>query len=90
MAKKAENRSTKVQGYRYQSPNVPLSAIRRYAKQIASAFDPEKIILFGRRRSLAQGRVSLNDLICFHCQQVSREVSQSALARNWHCSAAHA
>jgi uncharacterized protein len=33
--------------FRYQSPNVPMSAIRRYAKQIAEKFDPEKIILFG-------------------------------------------
>ena len=56
MAKKAENRSPKVQGYRYQSPNVPLSAIRRYAKQIASAFDPEKIILFGRRKKPGTGQ----------------------------------
>jgi predicted nucleotidyltransferase len=34
-------------GYRYSSPNIPLSAIRRYARQIADKFQPDKIILFG-------------------------------------------
>ena len=34
-------------GYRYPSPNVPLSAIRRFAREIAERFDPEEIILFG-------------------------------------------
>ena len=38
---------------RYESPNVPLAAIRRYALKIADRFRPEKIILFG---SYAYGR----------------------------------
>src|SRR4029079_9139232 len=36
-----------VQPYRYPSPNIPLSAIRRFARQIAERFHPQKIILFG-------------------------------------------
>src|SRR5438128_1788271 len=36
-----------VQPYRYPSPNIPLSAIRRFARQIAARFQPQKIILFG-------------------------------------------
>jgi predicted nucleotidyltransferase len=36
-----------VQPYRYRSPNIPLSAIRRFARQIAERFHPNKIILFG-------------------------------------------
>src|SRR5438105_941514 len=32
---------------RYRSPNIPMAAIRRYARQIAERFEPEKIILFG-------------------------------------------
>jgi predicted nucleotidyltransferase len=36
-----------VQPYRYPSPNIPLAAIRRLARQIAKRFRPEKIILFG-------------------------------------------
>jgi predicted nucleotidyltransferase len=36
-----------VPGYRYHSPNIPLAAIRRFARQIAERFHPDKIILFG-------------------------------------------
>src|SRR5213595_2895910 len=36
-----------VQPYRYPSPNIPLSAIRRFVRQVAERFHPEKIILFG-------------------------------------------
>jgi len=32
---------------RYQSPDIPLSAIRKFARAIAERFDPEQIILFG-------------------------------------------
>ena len=42
-----------VQPYRYPSPNIPLAAIRRFARQIAERFHPEKVILFG---SYAYGR----------------------------------
>jgi predicted nucleotidyltransferase len=33
--------------YRYLPPNVPMPAIRRFARRIAEKFEPEKIILFG-------------------------------------------
>src|SRR5438105_14039536 len=36
-----------VQPYRYASPNIPLAAIRRFARRIAKCFHPDKIILFG-------------------------------------------
>jgi predicted nucleotidyltransferase len=36
-----------IQPYRYGSPNIPLSAIRRFARQIGERFHPDKIILFG-------------------------------------------
>jgi predicted nucleotidyltransferase len=32
---------------RYRSPDIPLAVIRRYARQIAEKFRPEKVILFG-------------------------------------------
>jgi predicted nucleotidyltransferase len=35
------------QPYRYASPDIPLAAIRRFVRQIAARFQPEKIILFG-------------------------------------------
>jgi predicted nucleotidyltransferase len=47
MAKKRSTPARYVQPYRYPSPNIPLSAIRRFARQIAERFHPEKIILFG-------------------------------------------
>jgi predicted nucleotidyltransferase len=49
MLKPTKPRSTR----RYQSPNIPLSAIRRYARKVAERFQPECIILFG---SYAYGR----------------------------------
>src|SRR5207248_9815615 len=36
-----------VQPYRYPAPAIPLSAIKRFARQIAERFHPEKIVLFG-------------------------------------------
>jgi uncharacterized protein len=36
-----------VPGYRYPSPDVPISAIRRFARQIGERFHPDKVILFG-------------------------------------------
>jgi predicted nucleotidyltransferase len=33
--------------HRYHSPNIPMAAIRHYARQIAERFQPDKIILFG-------------------------------------------
>ncbi len=32
---------------RYHSPDIPMAAIRRYARQIAARFQPDRIILFG-------------------------------------------
>jgi predicted nucleotidyltransferase len=31
----------------YRSPNIPMAAIRRYARQVGERFRPDKIILFG-------------------------------------------
>src|SRR5882724_8146167 len=47
MAMNESTRVSCVQPYRYPSPNIPLSAIRRFARQIAERFHPDKIILFG-------------------------------------------
>jgi len=32
---------------RYRSPHIPMSVIRRFARQLGEKFQPEKIILFG-------------------------------------------
>ena len=47
MAKHQPTPAPYVQPYRYPSPNVPMAAIRRFARQVAERFRPEKIILFG-------------------------------------------
>ena len=47
MGNKRSHRASYVQPYRYRSPNIPLSAIRRFARQIAERFRPVKVILFG-------------------------------------------
>jgi uncharacterized protein len=47
MRKKPATPVPYVQPYRYASPNIPLSAIKRFARQIAGRFHPQKIILFG-------------------------------------------
>jgi predicted nucleotidyltransferase len=47
MSKKRTPPARYVQPYRYPSPNIPRSAIRRFARQIAERFHPDKIILFG-------------------------------------------
>src|SRR5262245_2063535 len=47
MGKQRPATSRYVQPYRYASPNIPMSAIRRFARRIAERFHPEKIILFG-------------------------------------------
>jgi len=53
MIKQRSPAVTYVQPYRYSSPNIPRSAIRRFARQIAERFHPDKIMLFG---SYAYGR----------------------------------
>ena len=47
MAKKRSTSVPYVQPYRYPSPDIPLAAIRRFARQVAERFHPDKIILFG-------------------------------------------
>lgn len=47
MANKRRATVPYVQPYRYASPDIPLSAIRRFARRIAARFKPDKIILFG-------------------------------------------
>ncbi len=53
MTKKNTAPARYVQPYRYPSPNIPLSAIRRFVRQVVERFHPDKIILFG---SYAYGR----------------------------------
>jgi predicted nucleotidyltransferase len=47
MARTTTTQAAYVQPYRYASPNIPLSAIKRFSRRIAGRFHPRKIILFG-------------------------------------------
>jgi predicted nucleotidyltransferase len=47
MIKKRPAPAAYVQPYRYPSPDIPLATIRRFVRQIAERFHPDKIILFG-------------------------------------------
>jgi len=47
MVAKSQSKTGRELYYRYLPPNIPLAAIRRFARRIAERFDPEKIILFG-------------------------------------------
>src|SRR5438034_10940167 len=61
--------------YRYLPPNIPLSAIRRFARRIAERFDPEKIILFG---SFAYGTPHEDsDVDLLVVMPASNEINQS-------------
>ena len=82
MGKKPSASSSYVQPYKYPSPNVPLSAIRRFARQIAERFRPHQIILFG---SYAYGRptedsdVDLLVLMTVPPEEVRRKVVEIRL-----------
>ena len=47
MAQKRSPSVSSIPAGRYRSPNIPLSAIRRFSQQIAERFQPDKIVLFG-------------------------------------------
>jgi predicted nucleotidyltransferase len=75
MAKKPAAPAPYVQPYRYPSPNIPLTAIRRFARQIAERFRPEKIILFG---SYAYGTPHAeSDVDLLVIMPASNEISKS-------------
>lgn len=47
MVTKPRGKTGRERYYRYLPPDIPRSAIRRFARRIAAKFDPEQIILFG-------------------------------------------
>ncbi len=66
---------------RYRSPNIPMAAIRRYARQIAERFQPERIILFG---SYAYGTPhedsDVDILVIMPARRVTTKAAQITLA----------
>jgi predicted nucleotidyltransferase len=64
-----------IPGYRYQSPDIPLSAIRRFARRLGERFHPDRIILFG---SYAYGQPHAgSDVDLLVVMPAASEVNQS-------------
>src|SRR5437762_12930027 len=60
---------------RYRPPKIPMAAIRRYARQIAERFHPDKIVLFG---SYAYGKPhQFSDVDLLVVMPVARETNQA-------------
>jgi predicted nucleotidyltransferase len=65
----------RIPGYRYHSPNIPLAAIRRFARQLGERFHPDRIILFG---SYAYGQPHAgSDVNLLVIMPASSEVNQA-------------
>ena len=79
MAKKVTT-ARYVQPYRYASPNIPLAAIRRFARLIAERFQPDKIILFG---SYAYGKPhEESDVDLLVIMRTKNAIDQSMMLRS--------
>jgi predicted nucleotidyltransferase len=75
MPNRASERPTVVPGYRYQSPDVPLAVIRRFARRLGERFHPDRIILFG---SYAYGEPHVgSDVDLLVVMPTADEVNQS-------------
>jgi predicted nucleotidyltransferase len=68
--------TNKVKGVeRHRPPNIPMLAIRRFARQIAKRFQPDKIVLFG---SYAYGKPHQDsDVDLLVVMQAANETSQA-------------
>jgi predicted nucleotidyltransferase len=84
MAKKQATPVPYVQPYRYPSPHIPRSAIRRFARQIGERFQAEKIILFG---SYAYGtphaESDVDLLVIMSAYDVVNQAIRIAVALDW-------
>src|SRR4030088_1229196 len=73
-----------VQPYRYASPNIPLTAIRRFARRVAERFHPDKIILFG---SYAYGTPHADSDVDILVVMPARSQLSQAVRIDRHCEA---
>lgn len=64
-----------IPGYQYRSPDIPMAAIRRFARQLGARFHPDRIILFG---SYAYGQPHFgSDVDLLVVMPVASEVNQA-------------
>ena len=71
-----------VQPYRYPSPHIPMAAIRRFAREVAEKFRPEKIILFG---SYAYGTPHAESDVDLMVIMPCRNAIDQAVRIEWEC-----
>ncbi len=75
MTTKAASTTGRDRYYRYVPPDIPLSAIRRFARRVAERFHPEKIVLFG---SFAHGTPhEYSDVDLLVVMPASNEIDQA-------------
>ncbi|HLN33146.1 MAG TPA: nucleotidyltransferase domain-containing protein [Gemmataceae bacterium] len=75
MRKNSSHSGTAAAGKTYQAPKIPMLAIRRFVRQIAERFHPDKIILFG---SFAYGRPhEASDVDILVVMPTSNEIDQA-------------
>ena len=75
MSTNAVEKPVAIAGYRYHSPDIPLAAIRRFARQLGERFHPDRIILFG---SYAYGQPHAgSDVDLLVVMPAASEVNQS-------------
>ena len=75
MPNNAPEKPDAIPSYRYHSPDIPLAAIRRFARQLGERFHPDRIILFG---SYAYGQPHAgSDVDLLVVIPVASEVNQS-------------
>ena len=75
MSRNACEKPVAIPGYRYHSPDIPLAAIRRFARQLGERFHPDRIILFG---SYAYGQPHAgSDVDLLVVMPAASEVNQS-------------
>jgi len=75
MVRNVSEKAGAIPSYRYRSPDIPLSAIRRFARQLGERFHPDRIILFG---SYAYGQPHAgSDVDLLVVMTTASEVNQS-------------
>ncbi len=75
MAAKTPRATERALVYRYLPPNIPMAAIRGFARRVAKRFDPHQIILFGSFAYGTPDRDSDVDLLVV--MRAANEINQS-------------
>jgi predicted nucleotidyltransferase len=84
MATNPTSSARHVQAYRYPSPDIPRSAIRRFARQIAERFHPKRVILFGSyAHGTPQAESDVDLLVIMPASDAVRQATRICQAFDW-------